>query len=179
MHPSREDSFLPAAVDPRSGRCAPANVMPGVAAMRTACYSAENRMISETDANGTTATYAYDGNGHRDQGLERVDDHLGSTRLLTKADGIVVIYDCSPFGMEFAQSGDTKVSGNAVRNSWSTRLPQMSRAISEPTGIPSEVSPYPNPSSKTNKAKRAETTATTTCESVATKSRTSLILEPV
>jgi hypothetical protein len=117
MHPSREDSFLQAAVGPRSGRCAPANVMPGVAAMRTACYSAENRMISETDANGTTATYAYDGNGHRDQGVERVDDHLGSTRLLTKADGIVVIYDCSPFGMEFAQSGDTKVSGNAVRNS--------------------------------------------------------------
>ena len=43
--------------------------------------------------------------------------HLGSTRLLTKARGIVVIYDCSPFGMEFAQSGDTNVSGNAVRNS--------------------------------------------------------------
>jgi YD repeat-containing protein len=39
--------------------------MPGVAAMRTACYSAENRIISETDANGTTATYAYDGTGHR------------------------------------------------------------------------------------------------------------------
>lgn len=83
MHPSREDSFLQAAVGPRSGRCAPANVMPGVAAMRTACYSAENRMISETDANGTTATYAYDGNGHRDQGVERVDDHLASTQLFS------------------------------------------------------------------------------------------------
>jgi YD repeat-containing protein len=39
--------------------------MPGVAMMRTASYDAENRMISEMDANGTTATYAYDENGHR------------------------------------------------------------------------------------------------------------------
>jgi hypothetical protein len=44
-------------------------------------------------------------------------DHVGPTRLLTKARRIVVIYDGSPFGVEFAQSGDTKVSGDAVRNS--------------------------------------------------------------
>jgi RHS repeat-associated protein len=35
-------------------------------------------------------------------------DHLGSTRLLTKADGTVAVtYDYLPFGMEFAQSADT------------------------------------------------------------------------
>ena len=44
-------------------------------------------------------------------------DRVGSTRLLTKARGMAVIYGCSPLGVEFAQSADTKVSGNAVRNS--------------------------------------------------------------
>jgi RHS repeat-associated protein len=39
--------------------------MPEVAMMRTACYDAENRMISETDSTGNTATYAYDGDGRR------------------------------------------------------------------------------------------------------------------
>ena len=33
--------------------------------LRTACYDAENRMISETDANGATSTYSYDGDGRR------------------------------------------------------------------------------------------------------------------
>jgi YD repeat-containing protein len=115
--------------------------MPGVAMMRTACYDAENRMISETDANGTTATYAYDGDGQRmsktvngvtttfvydpqghlaqDYGGPAIPlsetgtrylttDQLGSTRLMTKADGtLAVTYDYLPFGMEFAQSTDT------------------------------------------------------------------------
>jgi RHS repeat-associated protein len=117
------------------------NVMPGVAMMRAACYDAENRMTSETDANGTTATYAYDGDGRRvskalngmtttfvydpegqlaqDYGGPTIPtsetgtrylttDQLGSTRLLTKADGTVAVtYDYLPFGMEFAQSADT------------------------------------------------------------------------
>jgi RHS repeat-associated protein len=40
-------------------------VMPGTAMLRTACYDAENRMVSETDANGATAAYVYDGDGRR------------------------------------------------------------------------------------------------------------------
>jgi YD repeat-containing protein len=56
---------IPAASGTTVRAACAANVMPGVAMMRTACYDAENRMISETDANGTTATYAYDGDGRR------------------------------------------------------------------------------------------------------------------
>jgi RHS repeat-associated protein len=33
--------------------------------LRTACYDAEDRMVSETDVNGNTGTYTYDGNGLR------------------------------------------------------------------------------------------------------------------
>jgi RHS repeat-associated protein len=114
------------------------NVMPGVAMMRTACYDAENRMVSETDASGNTATYAYDGYGRRvsktvggvtttfvyDPNGELAQeyggpapcasdtqylttDQLGSTRLLTNADGTVAAtYDYLPFGEEFTPSAD-------------------------------------------------------------------------
>ncbi len=44
--------------------CASA-VMPGAPMMRTACYDAENRMVSETDGDGNPATYKYDGDGRR------------------------------------------------------------------------------------------------------------------
>jgi RHS repeat-associated protein len=42
-----------------------ANTMVGVATLRTSCYDAENRMTSETDPNGVTTTYVYDGDGRR------------------------------------------------------------------------------------------------------------------
>jgi RHS repeat-associated protein len=42
-----------------------AGIAPGTAMLRTACYDTENRMVSETDVNGNTGTYAYDGNGLR------------------------------------------------------------------------------------------------------------------
>jgi RHS repeat-associated protein len=93
------------------------NTMPGVAMLRTSCFDAENRMISETDVFGVTTTYAYDGDGHRvnknvngaattfvydasgnlvaEYGGQNADtgtlyvsvDHLGSTRLLADSSG--------------------------------------------------------------------------------------------
>jgi YD repeat-containing protein len=117
------------------------SVMPGVAMLRTACYDAENRMVSETNASGATATYTYDGDGHRvsktvngvatvfvydpmgqlaqeyggpaipasESGTQYLTtDQLGSTRVVTRADGTVAqTYDYLPFGQEFTPSADT------------------------------------------------------------------------
>jgi RHS repeat-associated protein len=76
--------------------------------------------VSKT-LNGVTTTFVYDPEGQlaQDYGGPTIPlsetgtrylttDHLGSTRLLTKADGTVAVtYDYLPFGMEFAQSADT------------------------------------------------------------------------
>ena len=104
------------------------NVSPGTPMLRTACYDAENRMFSETDPIGNTATYSYDGDGRRvsknvngtvttfvydasgnlvaeyggapnPSTLYVSADPLGSTRLLSDASGNQKnCYDYLPFG---------------------------------------------------------------------------------
>jgi RHS repeat-associated protein len=110
--------------------------------IRTSTYDAENRMVTATNPNSVTTTYPYDGDGRRitkttngatntfvydamgrlaaESGPASTntgtryftDDHLGSTRLITKADGSEdQRYDYLPFGEEIGGPGYPQVAG--------------------------------------------------------------------
>ncbi len=123
------------------------SIQPGTAMLRTACHDSENRMVSVTDVNGVTSTYAYDGSGLRISKTSGgnttvyvydafgylaaeyssqaptsacdtntcypILDHLGSTRMLTDANGssTVTRYDYLPFGQELLASTNGRTTG--------------------------------------------------------------------
>ncbi len=71
--------------------------MPGTAMLRTACYDAENRMVSETDASGATATYTYDGDGRR---------------ISKTVSGVTTTFVYDPMGQLAQEYGGPTISGS-------------------------------------------------------------------
>jgi RHS repeat-associated protein len=67
----------------------------GINTLRTACYDAENRMVSETDNSGVLTTYAYDGNG---------------ARVSKTTGGVTTTYVYDAFGNLAAEYGGTAAS---------------------------------------------------------------------
>jgi RHS repeat-associated protein len=113
---------------------------------RTFTYDAENRLVASTQPNTAAISYSYDGDGRRamknvggaitiyvydaqgqlaaeygaatDSGTNYLTgDHLGSTRLVTDANGVIKkCYDYFPFGEDIASGtgGRTSCFGNGA-----------------------------------------------------------------